>query len=93
MRSQMMRMMMTIAVVIAAVEFGPPPMRVYQAPWCAVISMGRGEAYWDCQYRTVEECVPVVISGNRGFCNPNPAYVGELVPTKKHKARHKRPAG
>jgi Protein of unknown function (DUF3551) len=89
----MMRFMMTVAVVVAAVEFGPPAVKAYEAPWCAVINMGRGEAYWDCQYRTVEQCVPVILTGNRGFCNPNPAYVGEIAPTKKHKGRHKRPAG
>lgn len=42
------------------------------APWCAVIELGSGEVYWDCQYRTVEQCTPNVIAGNRGFCNPNP---------------------
>ena len=38
------------------------------APWCAVVNLGMGDVYWDCQYRTVEECVPNVIAGNRGFC-------------------------
>jgi hypothetical protein len=30
------------------------------APWCAVIQIGAGEGFWDCRYRTVEECVPLV---------------------------------
>ena len=42
------------------------------APWCAVIELGTGEVYWDCQYRTFEACVPNVLAGNRGFCNVNP---------------------
>ncbi len=42
------------------------------ATWCAVINLGMGDVHWDCQYRTVEECVPNVIAGNRGFCNLNP---------------------
>jgi hypothetical protein len=42
------------------------------APWCAVIELGTGEAYWDCEYRSVEQCVPNVLAGNRGFCNVNP---------------------
>jgi hypothetical protein len=25
------------------------------APWCAVINLGMGDARWDCRYRTVEE--------------------------------------
>lgn len=48
------------------------------APWCAVITLGSGDVYWDCQYRTVEECVPNVLAGNRGTCNVNPAP-GPLV--------------
>jgi hypothetical protein len=30
---------------------------------------------WDCTYRSIEECRPNVIAGNRGFCNPSPYYV------------------
>ena len=44
------------------------------APWCAVIAVGNGEVYWDCQYETFAACVPNVIAGNRGFCNVNPTY-------------------
>jgi hypothetical protein len=42
------------------------------APWCAVINLGMGDAHWDCRYRTAEECVPNVIAGDRGSCSPNP---------------------
>lgn len=27
---------------------------------------------WECIYRSIEECRPNVLTGNRGFCNPNP---------------------
>jgi hypothetical protein len=47
-------------------------MRSGDAPWCAVINLGMGDIAWDCRYRTVEQCVPNVIAGNRGFCNLNP---------------------
>lgn len=63
------------------------PARAAEAPWCAVISLGPGDVYWDCQYRTLEQCVPTVLGGNRGFCNPNPAYV---APAKRPKIRHRR---
>ena len=56
------------------------------APWCAVISIGRGNVYWDCQYATLEQCVPNVIAGNRGFCNENPAYVAR--PPVRRPTRH-----
>lgn len=54
------------------------------APWCAVISLGPGSIYWDCQYRTIEECVPNVLAGNRGFCNPNPAPGPAAAGTKRY---------
>jgi hypothetical protein len=55
------------------------------APWCAVINLGIGDARRDCRYRTVEECVPNVLAGNRGSCSPNPyasAPAAVSVPSK-----------
>jgi len=46
------------------------------APWCAVTEIGEGDGAWDCQYQTVEECVPSVLAGNRGHCSPNPYAAG-----------------
>jgi hypothetical protein len=46
------------------------------APWCAVISLGTGDVQWQCEYRTVEECVPNVLAGNRGSCTQNPSFHG-----------------
>ncbi len=68
------------------------PARAVEAPWCAVIDLGRGDAYWDCQYQTIQQCAPVVLGGNRGFCNPNPAYSGPIPPPprKVHHRRHRR---
>jgi hypothetical protein len=58
--------------------------------WCAVIEIGAGEGYWDCRYRTVEECVPNVLAGNRGTCTPNPYESGPAVavPLKRHYRHH-----
>jgi hypothetical protein len=62
------------------------------APWCAVVSVGQGDVVWDCQYRSVEDCRPNVIAGNRGFCNMNPAwqrwYAPKTVTPRKHRTRH-----
>jgi hypothetical protein len=66
------------------------------APWCALINLGMGDVYWDCRYRTVEECVPNVIAGNRGFCNLNPwgpgpgPGAGAAVSLKRHPKHHVR---
>jgi hypothetical protein len=81
-------------VIIAATAFDLRPASArYEAPWCAVLMMGAGDAIWDCQYRTVEECVPNVLAGNRGFCNMNPRWEGWNQPTeprRRHGKRHAR---
>jgi uncharacterized protein DUF3551 len=77
-----------VATVAAALVFGLQPAAAYEAPWCAVISMGTGSVYWDCQYRSIEECRPNVLAGNRGWCNPNPYFVTE--PTERRHAGKRR---
>ena len=64
------------------------------APWCAVLEVGTGAVSWHCYYRTVEECVPNVLGGNRGSCNLNPYFVASREPaTLARPARHKRQHG
>jgi hypothetical protein len=59
------------------------------APWCAVQDLGAGDVVSDCEFRSVEECVPHVIAGNRGFCNLNPRFVPPRSPARYyHKRRH-----
>jgi hypothetical protein len=59
------------------------------APWCAVQNLGAGDIVWDCEFRSVEECVPHVIAGNRGFCNINPGFVPPVPATpSKYRKRH-----
>jgi hypothetical protein len=41
------------------------------APWC-VMRFG-DDVYWDCHYRTAQECLASIASGNRGSCNMNPS--------------------
>ncbi|HUI13924.1 MAG TPA: DUF3551 domain-containing protein [Xanthobacteraceae bacterium] len=66
----------------------PPSHAGYgDAPWCAVLNLGPGEVYWDCQYQTFEACVPNVVAGNRGFCNVNPTYRAAAAPPVKHPIR------
>jgi len=69
------------AVLAGAVFYAPPAQAQYygDAPWCAVVNTGTGEVFWDCEFATVEQCVPNVLAGNRGFCNLNPYYVGPPV--------------
>ncbi len=77
------------ALVLAATAVSHPAVANRAPPWCAVISLAPTDVYWDCQYRTFEECLPNVLAGNRGFCSQNPAYSGpELKP--KRKIHHRR---
>jgi hypothetical protein len=78
------RIIFAAAVVLALLIFGPQPAKAYVAPWCAVILDG----YWDCQYRSIEECRPNVLAGNRGFCNHNPYFVLNGAPPTRHHRRH-----
>lgn len=69
----------TAALVAAMIclDVSPSQAQYYgDAPWCAVISIGTGSVHWDCEYNTVEACVPNVLAGNRGFCGNNPYYTG-----------------
>ena len=79
MRSKMLRIVMAAAgllVGLAITAFDGRAAQAYEAPWCAVIDVGTGNIYWDCQYNSIEECRPHVIAGNRGFCVQNPRYHG-----------------
>ena len=73
----MMRIVWAIvgAVVLLLLQMQSGQAGYGNAPWCAVVNIGTGEVYWDCQYQTFEACAPNVIAGNRGFCNINPTYV------------------
>jgi hypothetical protein len=78
-----------IAALAAATCWGASPGHAGgDAPWCAVVNIGAGDVYWDCHYRTVEECVPNVIAGNRGFCNLNPWPGPSNAVVYKRQKRH-----
>jgi hypothetical protein len=73
----MMRITLSLAAAAAALCLSASSSEAQYfgtARWCAVISIGTGGVHWDCQYNTVEACVPNVLAGNRGFCQLNPYY-------------------
>ncbi len=47
-----------------------------QGAWCARTSTGAGRVEENCIFNSFEACRRTVISGNRGFCTQNPAFVG-----------------
>jgi hypothetical protein len=62
------------------------------APWCAVIEIGTGTVYWDCQYPTFEACYHLgnILAGNRGFCNLNPWPGPSQAVPYRYQRRHTR---
>ena len=84
----MTRILLIAGAAMGAIFLNAAPANAMEAPWCAVISLGPGAVYENCQYWSFEACRPVVLAGNRGFCNYNPRYVGPAPATKR--AHHKR---
>ncbi len=85
-----MRLALSIAAAAAILRCEAPSSQGQthgNAPWCAVTDQGTGEIVWDCEYRTVEECVPNVLAGNRGFCNVNPYWRGSYAPAPAARER------
>ena len=82
----MTHMIFAVAVAAGYLTSSLPAAAADVAPWCAVVKDGD---HWDCQYRSLEDCRPNVLGGNRGWCSPNPYFVA--TPTqpkgsKKHGA-------
>src|SRR5262249_18477120 len=50
--------------------------RPYEGPWCAYMNTGAGRVEEDCTFKSLAACRQMVISGNRGFCTQNPAFIG-----------------
>ena len=84
-----LRLVLMVVVSAAALCVNVPVSRAFEhGHLCAVTDNGNGNTYWDCQYNSLEECVPNVLSGNRGFCNVNPAFgLYAAKPTARRKHR------
>jgi hypothetical protein len=87
MEATMTRLMFAVGVALVGMSFNLQPANAYTAPWCAVISLGTGSVYWDCQYSSFEQCLPNVLAGNRGFCNHNPYYSNAYQPAERRRYR------
>ena len=89
----MTRLIFATIAALAGVFFGLQPAQAYEAPWCAAIEKGTGSVYWDCQYRSFEDCYRRgnILAGNRGFCNPSPYYVAGSAEQRQTQNRRARP--
>ncbi len=86
----MFRIIFTVATVFGLLHLAPTAATAQyysSAPWCAVVSLGAGDVHWECIYRSIEQCRPTILAGNRGFCNPNPYYAGAAEPRRSRRAR------
>jgi hypothetical protein len=86
----MTRIILVAIAGLAGAVFGLQPVQARQAPWCAVIQLGPGSNYWDCQYQSFEDCYRRgnILGGNRGFCNASPNYVANAAePARSAKRR------
>ena len=87
------RLTVAIAAVAAALclQVSSSQAQYYgDAPWCAVLQIGTGSVTWHCYYRTVEECVPNVLAGNRGSCNLNPYFTASRGPATTARPAHRK---
>jgi hypothetical protein len=90
----MRHILLVFATSIAATLFSIGASQAqYDAPWCAMQSLGNGSMVQRCVYRNLESCVPDVIAGNRGYCiqNPRLAYMATAAGhTRKVRRKHRR---
>src|SRR5262249_61328550 len=88
--------MLRASLAVAGVVFlllGPKPAGAQyytQAPWCAVVSTG-GDVRWECIYRSIEECRPNVLAGNRWVCDTDPYFVPSYLAVGSKQTRRARP--
>ena len=80
----MLRIFLVIGVLAAIQLTTQGPARANEGPWCALLNFG-SDLSEDCQYRSFEECRVTIISGFRGFCNPNPRWQGDVVKSRSRR--------
>jgi hypothetical protein len=93
MAKTLMKLSIAIAVCAGAMCLDVPASRAFgDAPWCAMISLGGGGIWWDCEYRTFEACGA---NADHAFCNlnpsPGPSMAAAAAPPehrKRHTQRH-----
>jgi Protein of unknown function (DUF3551) len=88
-----MTRLLVATAALAGVIAGLQPAQAYEAPWCAVIEVAKGSIYWDCQYRSFEDCYRRgnILAGNRGFCNHSPYYVAGSAEQRQTRKRRAHP--
>jgi hypothetical protein len=76
-------LLFAVAVATAALAGSQPARAYYDAPWCAVYSIGHGSSVERCEFRNIESCRVEIIAGNRGFCRQNQYFQGYSAPAPR----------
>jgi hypothetical protein len=69
--------------ILTAVAATATPAAAAEYPWCAVYRVGGGT---NCGYTSFQQC-RATVSGNGGFCEPNPFYQGSQQPAARKRKR------
>ena len=69
-------LLLAAGIATTALAGGQRAQAYYDAPWCAVYTIGPGGAAERCEFRTFESCRIEITAGNRGFCRQNGYYQG-----------------
>ncbi len=78
-----------VTAVAAALLGASAASRAEEGPWCANFTIGFSGLISECHYRTLEECVPNILAGNRGFCGKNPRWPALQRQRAAHPKRHR----
>jgi hypothetical protein len=73
----MTKLIFAAAVLGAALCFNMPASHAGyygNSRWCAVTDQGADVISWSCEYDTLEDCRPAIVSGSRGYCALNPYW-------------------
>ena len=73
-----------LALVLLGAGFAAQPAHADPYRWCAEYGGRGGGGGTNCYFVTLGQC-RAAISGNGGFCRPNPFYTGEGQRRTKHR--------
>ena len=86
----MLRILLAAAALTAVATLAPHPASANgHAPWCAVVDIGDENVVSYCSYWSFRECMPFILAGNRGFCEPNPNFRGQAERPYRRSYRHR----
>jgi hypothetical protein len=79
-----LRLVLAGAAFAAIFGMNPGSLRAAEGPWCALLNFGSDLTEY-CQYRSLQDCLPAVTAGFRGFCNLNPRWQAMEPPQLRRK--------